>query len=87
VETVIAVPGDMLAGASLGEEGVEAVIVVPGDMLAGASLREEGVEAVVTHTDRLVTRHLPVRLDACKNIIYKDCLVRWIRLYQNFEKI
>ncbi len=42
-------------------------LAIPGDMLAGAGLGEEGVEAVVSHADRLVTRHLAVGLDACKN--------------------
>mmetsp|Transcript_2757 Transcript_2757/g.8361 ORF Transcript_2757/g.8361 Transcript_2757/m.8361 type:complete len:472 (+) Transcript_2757:1024-2439(+) len=34
------------------------------DVLAGAGLREEGVERVVAAADRLVRRHLAVRLDA-----------------------
>ena len=36
---------------------------LPGNMLAGAGLREEGIEAVVSDSDRLVARHLPIRLD------------------------
>uniref|UniRef100_A0A8W7P101 Uncharacterized protein n=1 Tax=Anopheles coluzzii TaxID=1518534 RepID=A0A8W7P101_ANOCL len=35
-----------------------------GHMLAGSGLREEGVERIVTTADRLVRRHLAVRLDA-----------------------
>ena len=34
------------------------------DVLASASFAEEGVERVITTSDRLVTRHLSVRLDA-----------------------
>merc|ERR1719377_87203 len=34
-----------------------------GHVLAGASLGEEGVERVIAATDRLVRRHLAVRLD------------------------
>ena len=34
------------------------------DVLARASLAEEGVERVITTSDRLVTRHLSIRLDA-----------------------
>jgi len=35
-----------------------------GNMLASTSLREKGVESVVTTSDGLVTRHLPIGLNA-----------------------
>ena len=41
---------------------------LPGNMLAGAGLREEGIEAVVSDSDRLVARHLPIRLDTWTQI-------------------
>ena len=33
------------------------------DVLSGTSLGEEGVEGIITATDRLVGRHLTIRLD------------------------